>query len=180
MRMFVGKHESHQVNNVDHAHLMPGTCFCRSHEAAQVSMVGHISSAGEHHISGPHLHRWLQLHVDAPREQCSRPHPCSTTEAVAAGHNIHVIAAAQAMVKALRRQLNPVDSTPRITSLLRPERCPRTRSPGAESIVVVAPCMTCEQNVENASGRRQGYSRHCSSHLACCVVIESTTCAKAS
>jgi len=47
------------------------------------------------------------------REQCPEPHPCSTTEAgvFAAGHNIHVIAAAQAMVKDAEEAVESVDST---------------------------------------------------------------------
>ena len=49
-----------------------------------------------------------------------------------------------------------------------------------ESIVIVAPCVAGQEHVQGCEGLRQGKSRHCSSHLACCVSMESTTCAKAS
>src|ERR1017187_1324318 len=72
MRMIVRHHQNAQIHHIANPTLIPGTYFCRSHEAAHISMVG-TSPAQASTTSGslpPSLVANFQ--IDAPREQCSR------------------------------------------------------------------------------------------------------------
>jgi hypothetical protein len=81
--------------------LMPGTCFCSSHEAAQISMVGTSPAQASTTSGSPPPSLVANFHVDAPRAMLKslvHVQPLKL-RLLAAGDDIHVIAAAQAMVE---------------------------------------------------------------------------------
>ena len=101
---------------------------------------------------------------------------------LSAGDHVDVIPAAQAVIEHVQQAVGIrriVDANHFAAPLQRVVH--KSRRLVAEAIVIVSPGVAGDEDIQRSDAAcATEIRRHCSIHFACCVTIESTTCANAS
>ncbi len=184
MRMIVRADQSHQIHHIDDPHLDAGNTLLQEPRGRAYFDRWHIAGTSAHHV------RLLTAVVG-----CKLPHR-RTSRAMferfvhvqplklrlfTAGYDVDVVSAPQTMVKdiqqtiAIRWIVHTDGFTP-----ARQRVVDKSGRLMAEPVVIVSSGMTCEKNIQQCERFAPGKIAALLQPFACCVNIESTTCAKAS
>ena len=184
MRVNVRAHQNVKIDHVYDAQLHPGNVLSQQPGGGHGFKRRHVSGAGQHDV------RLAAVIVAgefpdggalrAMRNGVVHIEPLQG-ELLAAGDDVHVVAAAQAMIDhaeqaiGVRRIVDADHLAPSLQRVI--DEAGRLM---AEAIVVVAPDVAGDENIQRCDGAAPRIFARLLQPFACCVIIESTTWAKAS